>query len=849
MRKGARENAASSHRPGIAHIHGHADKIRSLELIVDVASCARELAENALDAGATAIEVRVDCSKFSVSVADNGHGMTVGSLRQLCEARHLTSKGHVISMDDRSSEASSRHDPGKPSTHLYGFRGEALHSVGLLSVLEVQTKRSNSGLVGTKVVSRGQPLRTTIQADADSSPGTRVTVRDLFSDWPVRRQALKRRAQLSKTKDALQRLSLVHHNTAWILIDSESRKLLWNSRAAPDPFTRIKDVYGAALSHQIKPVIHRRGTFCIDGVFALTPKHQIKPMQLFFVNHRLQPAESEFSCILNVLKANSFGPLSTPAGRKQSGASRREQTLQAASLCPSYILHLCCPPSECDIFLEPDKSVCKLANMEGAEALLLELLHNYIRDHTDLVDSQFARLVRQKVAKLSNQRDSSNREPIAALPGHRASIPGDITFPSTKPCYENRSPSKNSKKRTRPSHHLSYVQCDSAEAAAPSDSTVTYGFEVGFFGEGGSTNYVPKERVSDDVIIRGVFEDSTGQVTATRPRLSFDGCFFGNSDEYGDVNTAPAPSAGSSREKSERGRGDGDTLRFRAPDNGDKDPVMSIIAMKQDRHLAQAVHVTKDLLRNSSVIAQVDRKFILARAGPILLCVDQHAADERIKLEALEREVYSQEGGAGFKRRTLTPPMVLHMSSHELSLLDLYSSTLHHYGFGFMINSTDEATCVPGVTVHTAPEILGEVLGADDMRAILHQLKELDPTGAGLFVKLAPFQYILCSKACRSAIMFGDGMDHEDCTRLLKSLSLCDLPFQCAHGRPASVVLVEDLEKLSTRSARMIAAARDTLGMDRVRMKRSMKKRLRFDRLVEPLNITGARGTCDMRHV
>ena len=47
----------------------------------------------------------------------------------------------------------------------------------------------------------------------------------------------------------------------------------------------------------------------------------------------------------------------------------------------------------------------------------------------------------------------------------------------------------------------------------------------------------------------------------------------------------------------------------------------------------------------------------------------------------------------------------------------------------------------------------------------------------------------------------------------------------------------------------MIAAARDTLGMDRVRMKRSMKKRLRFDRLVEPLNITGARGTCDMRHV
>ena len=159
-------------------------------------------------------------------------------------------------------------------------------------------------------------------------------------------QALKRRAQLSKTKDAL--ASLVHHNTAWILIDSES-KLLWNSRAAPDPFTRIKDVYGAALSHQIKPVI-RRGTF-IDGVFMLTPKHQIKPMQLFFVNHRLQPAESEFSCILNVLKANFLAPYAR--GRKQAGVQTGELCKQRP-LPKLYLTSLL--PTIRVRYLEPDKS-------------------------------------------------------------------------------------------------------------------------------------------------------------------------------------------------------------------------------------------------------------------------------------------------------------------------------------------------------------------------------------------------------------------------------------------------------------------------------------------------------------
>lgn len=58
-----------------------ADKLRSMELIVDLASCVKQLVENSCDAGAHWIEVKVDCSKYSVVVSDDGHGIAIDELR------------------------------------------------------------------------------------------------------------------------------------------------------------------------------------------------------------------------------------------------------------------------------------------------------------------------------------------------------------------------------------------------------------------------------------------------------------------------------------------------------------------------------------------------------------------------------------------------------------------------------------------------------------------------------------------------------------------------------------------------------------------------------------------------
>jgi DNA mismatch repair ATPase MutL len=80
-----------------------ANKLRSLELIVDFAACIRQLVENSIDAGATDIAVKVDISKFYISVSDNGRGISAIGIKNLGSERYMSSKTYT---------------PG-----CYGFRG------------------------------------------------------------------------------------------------------------------------------------------------------------------------------------------------------------------------------------------------------------------------------------------------------------------------------------------------------------------------------------------------------------------------------------------------------------------------------------------------------------------------------------------------------------------------------------------------------------------------------------------------------------------------------------------------------------------------------------------------------
>ena len=175
------------------------------EVIDSLAAVVRELAENALDAGATRIAVSVWSDQWRVRVADNGSGMALDDLQQAASA-HSTSK--IRSSDDLWKITS------------LGFRGEALHSLAALADLEILSRLTGT-VEGWRVVynSQGESMQVETVAIA---PGTVVTVSNLFGTWPVRRKGLPSvPQQLKAVQSTIYQIALCHPHVTWQVQQNE----------------------------------------------------------------------------------------------------------------------------------------------------------------------------------------------------------------------------------------------------------------------------------------------------------------------------------------------------------------------------------------------------------------------------------------------------------------------------------------------------------------------------------------------------------------------------------------------------------------------------------------------------
>jgi len=220
----------------------------------------------------------------------------------------------------------------------------------------------------------------------------------------------------------------------------------------------------------------------------------------------------------------------------------------------------------------------------------------------------------------------------------------------------------------------------------------------------------------------------------------------------------------------------------------------------------------------------------IASQGPsrTLVLVDQHAADERVRVEWLQREIclaYLQDDdGAGVKRIVLDPPVPILLTRHEKLVLlrrgdirDLLASWGVEFSpikdAGEEDNPFDYDGGYSQVTVTSIPEIVSNRLSSGDNLQDLIKGVLVDPlndTFRGPPVPSLPSHHkdvfswkralrscpaqlleLLNSKACRGAIMFNDPLTAEQCKELIGRLTHTSVPFRCAHGRPSIVPLVD----------------------------------------------------------
>ncbi|KAK3320558.1 putative MLH3 protein [Cercophora scortea] len=258
---------------------------------------------------------------------------------------------------------------------------------------------------------------------------------------------------------------------------------------------------------------------------------------------------------------------------------------------------------------------------------------------------------------------------------------------------------------------------------------------------------------------------------------------------------------------------------------------------------------SKDALRTAEILGQVDRKFILAKVSTepaaatrkssgysekpadgaggesdrrVLVLIDQHAADERCRVEELMKGYFVLEPGGGTpqaRTERLDKPLRFEVAKQDGDLLGRFCEHFERWGVVYeallSAPGDDDVTTSGQVTVEARslppsimercrvePRLLVELLRREIWRLY-------DRSGGGTGVGgsvdsgaegewVAWFHHcpegileMINSRSCRSAIMFNDPLSLEQCCDLVRRLAECAFPFQCAHGRPSMAPLVD----------------------------------------------------------
>ena len=248
------------------------NRIAAGEVVERPASVVKELVENALDAGATRIEIVTDGGgRRLIRVSDDGAGMTRADLALSVE-RHATSK---LPDDDLLD------------IRTLGFRGEALPSIGAAGRLAITTRHASEPHGWMIAVDAGRKGEV---KPAALGEGTRVEVRDLFYVTPARLKFLKSdRSEGEAIREVVRRLAMSRPDVAFTLAGEERAAVTWAAAlpGASGRLARLADILGGEFRANAVEVRGAGGTVAVEGFAALPTLTRANSLgQYLFVNGR-----------------------------------------------------------------------------------------------------------------------------------------------------------------------------------------------------------------------------------------------------------------------------------------------------------------------------------------------------------------------------------------------------------------------------------------------------------------------------------------------------------------------------------------------------------------------------------
>ena len=312
------------------------------------AAAVKELVENALDAGASQLDVVLrEGGQALIRVTDNGCGMNCEELLLAIE-RHATSK---LPDDDLWD------------IHSFGFRGEALPSLGAVSRLSLTSRAAGSD----------EAWQVTVEGGAVEAPhpaswaeGTQIEVRDLFFATPARLKFLKSpRSEAEAARDVVERLAMAHPDVGFALQEDDRRPV---RLAAAGIEERLAAVLGADFIDNAAALDMARGELKVTGFAGFPTWHRPTTReQYLFVNNRPVRDKTLFSAV-----RGAYGDV-IPSGRH-----------------PAAVLFLTIPAREVDVNVHPAKSEVRFRDSQLVRGLIVAAIRQALEKAAQFSTSALA---------------------------------------------------------------------------------------------------------------------------------------------------------------------------------------------------------------------------------------------------------------------------------------------------------------------------------------------------------------------------------------------------------------------------------------------------------------------------
>lgn len=751
------------------------DKIAAGEVVERPASVVKELVENAIDAGSTAITVEIKEGGISfIRVTDNGGGMMKEQV-PLAFLRHATSK--IEKVEDLMMISS------------LGFRGEALSSIAAVGQVELITKTPEA-LTGIRYLIEGGKEKSLEEIGAPC--GTTIIVRNLFFNTPVRAKFLKTAmTEAGYVSTYMEQLALSHQDISFKYMVNGQTKLHSSGNAS------LKDViygiYGRDIARELAGVTYEKNGISIEG-FAGKPviARGNRTFENYYINGRYVKSKVIMKAIEDAYKPYMMQH-------------------KYPFVCLQYNIQ----GDEIDVNVHPTKMEVRFQNQQAVYQATYEALTSVLA-HRELIPD--IELVREKEKETSekngrktagpepfeqrrraglfhtNQQSAGNLLPQQARPLHTSQIqraeqfgvqqaqrPEQINAQQKQQTEQinaqqkqqtelynaqqaQRSEQINAPQMQQPGHiaeESTPYKYDSASETSASKSGIGPDSEIPENGNPIGVHPAVIRPVSDEKI-----QPSKDSAVADTSSFSAPGVQAVKSSPFPAPDIQPAKYSNSD-----------------APANPGEDTSQDTVILKntQQMELFDDKLLSKKARQHHRIIGQLFDTYWLVEYDEKFYIIDQHAAHEKVLYERFMKEFEQRE----IISQMVSPPEIIALSLQEAALLKEQMEIFEQ--FGFEISSF-------GGKEYSISAVPANLYGVTVQELFIEILDSLESEGRNKTPELITHR--IATAACKAAVKGNQILSVLEADKLIDELLGLESPYHCPHGRPTIVSMTKyELEK------------------------------------------------------